>query len=53
MLAAAGLVALSYLPHVLAVGSAVIGYLPGYLKEEDYTNGGRFLLLARVFPHPR
>ncbi|MDQ2838661.1 MAG: DUF2029 domain-containing protein [Actinomycetota bacterium] len=49
--AATGLVVLSYLPHVLAVGGAVIGYLPGYLKEEDYTNGGRFLLLAKVLPH--
>lgn len=51
-LSAAGLVVLSYLPHVLAVGSAVIGYLPGYLKEEDYVNGGRFLLLAAVAPKP-
>lgn len=49
--AAIGLVAISYLPHVLAVGGAVIGYLPGYLKEEDYTNGGRFLLLAKLIPH--
>ena len=49
--AAAGVVVLSYLPHVLAVGSRVAGYLPGYLKEEDYTSGGRFLLLARVLPH--
>jgi hypothetical protein len=49
--AAAGLVAVSYLPHVLAVGGRVIGYLPGYLREEDYTSGSRFLLLARVLPH--
>jgi alpha-1,2-mannosyltransferase len=49
--AATGLVLLSYLPHVAAVGGSVIGYLPGYLKEEDYTNGGRFLLLAKVVPH--
>jgi hypothetical protein len=46
----AGVVLLSYLPHVLAVGTRVIGYLPGYLKEENYTSGGRFLLLARVLP---
>jgi alpha-1,2-mannosyltransferase len=50
--AALGLVAASYLPHVLAVGTGVLGYLPGYLKEEDYTNGGRFLLLAKLVPHP-
>jgi hypothetical protein len=50
--AALGVVVLGYLPHVAAVGGAVIGYLPGYLKEEDYTDGGRFLLLARVLPKP-
>ncbi|MFL6162911.1 MAG: glycosyltransferase 87 family protein [Jatrophihabitantaceae bacterium] len=49
--AAVGVVLVSYLPHVLAVGTRVVGYLPGYLKEEDYTSGGRFLLLARVLPH--
>lgn len=50
--AALGLVAVSYLPHVVAVGTGVLGYLPGYLKEEDYTSGGRFLLLAKLIPHP-
>ena len=35
----------SYLPHVLAVGWDVVGYLPGYLQEEDYGDGGRYLLL--------
>lgn len=50
--AAAALVALSYVPHVLAVGSAVIGYLPGYLREEDYTSGDRLLILGTVLPHP-
>jgi hypothetical protein len=49
---ALGLVALSYLPHVLAVGKAVIGYLPGYLQEEKYTSGGRLLLLGFVLPSP-
>jgi alpha-1,2-mannosyltransferase len=50
--AAVGVLVLGYLPHVLAVGSQVIGYLPGYLREEDYTDGGRFLLLAAVLPKP-
>jgi alpha-1,2-mannosyltransferase len=50
--AAVGLVALSYVPHVLAVGKAVIGYLPGYLQEEKYTSGGRLLLLGYVLPRP-
>ncbi|MEX2290010.1 MAG: glycosyltransferase family 87 protein, partial [Mycobacteriales bacterium] len=38
-------VVVSYLPHVLAVGWDVLGYLPGYLREEDYVEGGRYLLL--------
>jgi hypothetical protein len=33
-------------PHVLVVGARVLGYIPGYLKEEKYTSGGRFLLLG-------
>lgn len=39
------LVAISYVPHVFAVGAKVIGYLPGYLREEHYASGQRFLLL--------
>lgn len=40
--------AIVYLPHVLAVGSGVIGFLPGYLHEEGYANGSRFLLLGTL-----
>jgi hypothetical protein len=49
-LTAAGVVALAYADHVARVGVHVLGYLPGYLTEEHYTTGGRFLLasLARV-----
>lgn len=36
----------SYLPHVLALGGDVFGFLPGYLAEEDYGSGDRYLLLA-------
>ena len=43
---------LAYLPHVLAVGMNVIGYLPGYLREEGYDSGRRSLLLGAVLPHP-
>ncbi|MEP7020120.1 MAG: glycosyltransferase family 87 protein [Pseudonocardiales bacterium] len=50
--AALALVAVSYLPHVMAVGTAVIGYLPGYLREEQYTSGERLLLLGSGLPHP-
>ncbi len=46
--AAAGIVLVGYVPHVLAVGPDVLGYLPGYLQEERYTTGTRFLLLGAV-----
>ena len=48
--AAAGFVALSYLPHVLAVGPHALGFLPGYLDEEGYDGRGRFALLRTVLP---
>jgi hypothetical protein len=50
--AATGVLALSYLPHVLAVGRDVIGFLPGYLREEHYVNGDRLELLGLGFGHP-
>ena len=37
-----------YLPHVLAVGSKVIGFLPGYLREEHYDGAGRYLVAAAL-----
>jgi hypothetical protein len=46
--AAAGLVAVSYLPHVAAVGTHVVGFLPQYLKVEGYEQGSRFLLLTAL-----
>jgi hypothetical protein len=49
-LAAAGAVAAVYLPHVLAVGPGVLGYLPGYLHEEGYADGTRFALLSLLLP---
>jgi hypothetical protein len=41
-----------YTPHVLTVGAAVLGYLPGYLHEEGYANGSRFALLTLFLPEP-
>jgi hypothetical protein len=38
-----------YIPHLIAVGSRVIGFLPGYLNEEGYDSGSRFGLLDLVF----
>jgi len=49
--AAVAVVALSYLPHVLAVGTGVIGFLPQYLNVEGYDQGSRFLLLAGLGLH--
>ncbi|WP_195910983.1 hypothetical protein [Streptomyces kaniharaensis] len=44
--------AAAYLPYVAASGAGVLGYLPGYLKEEGYEQGHleRFGLLALVLP---
>ena len=47
---AAGLVVVSYLPHVLAVGPAVLGFLPGYLNEEGYDGQSRFALFTPWLP---
>jgi hypothetical protein len=44
--AAAALTVLAYLPYVLGVGGGVVGYLQGYLHEEGYGKGTRFLLLS-------
>jgi hypothetical protein len=49
-LTAVGTIVLVYVPHVLAVGPSVIGYLPGYLNEEGYDSGSRSALLSAVLP---
>jgi hypothetical protein len=38
--------AASYVPHALAVGTDIVGYLPGYLREENYGTGTRYLLIG-------
>jgi hypothetical protein len=35
-----------YIPHVIAVGSKVIGFLPGYLQQEGYDSGTRFGIIG-------
>ena len=50
--AAALTFAVSYVPHVLAVGTKVLGYLPGYLHEEGYDGSGRFAVLRLLLPGP-
>ena len=37
--------ALLYAPHVIDVGAQVLGYLPGYLRENGYDSGERYLLV--------
>ena len=47
----AGTFAAVYLPHVIAVGTKVIGYIPGYMREQGYAGGGGFMLLDTVLPN--
>ncbi len=44
--AAVGLALVLYLPHMVNVGWHVLGYLPGYLREENYDRGTRFLIIG-------
>ena len=46
--AAGGVVVAGYLPHVLQVGSKVVGFLPGYLREEQYDGAGRYLVAGAL-----
>ncbi|MET1053632.1 MAG: glycosyltransferase family 87 protein [Mycetocola sp.] len=39
-----------YIPYILLSGIAVLGYLPGYLTEEGYSSGSRFILLSPFAP---
>jgi Glycosyltransferase family 87 len=41
-----------YLPHLVAVGWDVFGYLPGYVSDEGYSSGQRFALIGAVVPTP-
>jgi hypothetical protein len=45
-LAASSAFAAVYVPHVLTVGTKVIGFLPGYLKQEGYSGGTRFGIIG-------
>ena len=44
--------ALVYLPHVLAVGGKVIGFLPGYLQQEQYSSGTRYGIIGLFVTGP-
>ncbi len=47
---AAGVFLAGYVPHVAAVGTDVLGYLPGYLSEEGYSGQTRFAGLRLIIP---
>lgn len=47
---AATAIALVYAPHVMAVGSKIIGFFPGYLKQEGYSTGSGFSVIG-LFVH--
>jgi hypothetical protein len=51
---AAGTFAVLYLPYVLVAGTGVVGFLPGYLAEEGYSQGGgvRFGLAQLISAGP-
>ena len=51
-LAAGGAFAVVYLPHVLRVGGKVIGFLPGYLQQENYTTGTRYGIIGLFITGP-
>jgi hypothetical protein len=48
LFAMVGAVTAVYLPYVVHAGRGVLGYLPGYLHEEGYSDGSRFALLTMV-----
>ncbi|MBC7725982.1 MAG: DUF2029 domain-containing protein [Burkholderiaceae bacterium] len=41
-----------YIPYIITSGIDVLGYLPGYLTEEGYSSGSRFIMLSLVAPGP-
>jgi hypothetical protein len=50
--AAGGAFVAVYLPHVLRVGGKVIGFLPGYLQQENYTTGTRYGIIGQFIIGP-
>lgn len=41
-----------YIPYIVTTGFDLLGYLPGYLTEEGYSSGSRFIMLSLVAPGP-
>jgi Glycosyltransferase family 87 len=45
---AAAAISLVYTPHVLAVGRKIVGFLPGYLKQNGYSTGNGFGIIGEL-----
>ena len=52
MVAAIVTFAVLYIPYIALTGFGVLGYLPGYLSEEGYSSGSRFIMLSLFAPGP-
>ena len=39
-------ISLVYAPHAMAVGSRILGFLPGYLNQEGYSTGNGFSVIG-------
>ena len=50
--AAGGAFTVVYVPHLLRVGGKVIGFLPGYLQQENYTTGTRYGIIGLFITGP-
>jgi hypothetical protein len=50
--AASGAFIAVYIPHVLLVGTKVVGFLPGYLQQENYTSGTRYGIIGLFITGP-
>lgn len=44
--AASGAFIAVYVPHLVRVGAKVVGFLPGYLQQENYTSGTRYGIIG-------
>jgi hypothetical protein len=50
LVAAGAATVIVYAPHVMAVGSKVIGFFPGYLQQQGYSSGTGYAIIA-LFVH--
>jgi hypothetical protein len=50
VVAAAAAIVVVYMPHLMTVGSRVIGFLPGYLNQQGYSSGTGFAIISVVAP---